>query len=152
LYPMIARRFASSGSATAFKMGALASLALLCVGALFALPAWAVFDYAIQKWYPAYMQARSLLPIFLAIAVLRISDYWSTYLVIVGKEMPLLLTNLMLICMSLVLGWLVFQTPGARIELKQAAYFAGTLALAGYLCAAFLAFWMNRRSSTHQTV
>jgi O-antigen/teichoic acid export membrane protein len=95
LFPMLSRRFARSGHHAAVSAGARISIALLLAGTVIALPAWAVLDYAVSRWFPAYSEARAILPVLLGVAVLRVSDFWSSVLIITGLESRLLRVNLL---------------------------------------------------------
>jgi O-antigen/teichoic acid export membrane protein len=140
LYPLLARRFASGGREAAFRVGAAASLGLLLAGIVVALPLWAVLDIAIERGFPAYADSRLLLPAFLAIAVLRVSDFWSSYLVIVGLEVRVLVLN---VSAALAAGavWWVWRGPGTvAVGLADIAALAVLLAVAGYAVAATAAW------------
>jgi O-antigen/teichoic acid export membrane protein len=94
IYPLLARRFAGSGPGAAYRVCSYASLGLLVGGAILALPAFLLIDAAIVRWFPAYDGARTLLPIFFGIAVLRVSDFWSSFLIITRRERTLIAINL----------------------------------------------------------
>lgn len=93
-YPSLARRFALSGSTQAFRLAAGLSLGLLALSAMASLPLYLAAEWAVEHWYEDYQQAIDLLPIMLAVAALRIADFWSSYATIAGKERRLLLFNL----------------------------------------------------------
>ena len=140
LFPLLARRFAHLGPAAAYRIGAKASLGMLLVGGLAALPVWYLLDAAILRWFAVYSGARTLLPAFLAIAVLRVSDFWSSYLVIVGKEARLLGLNL-LTALGTGLVWWVWRRPdAASVGPLDIAALAMLLAVAGYAVAAAAAW------------
>lgn len=95
VFPLLARRFASTGSTTAFRISARASIGALVVGAAAAVPAWWMLSSAIVHWFPRYAEATLLLPPLLLVAVLRLSDFWSSYLIIAGFEYRLLVIQLL---------------------------------------------------------
>ena len=144
LYPMLARRYASGGRAAAFRIGAGASLGLLAAGIAASLPLWALLDYAITHWFPAYADARTLLPIFLVVAVLRVSDFWSSFMVVAGREAWLLVLNLSSVILSTAFWWLMTQPSRATLSTEQVAMLALLLATSGYGAVA-LAAWRCAR-------
>lgn len=94
VFPLLARRYGVSGSAAAFADCARYSLGLLALAAALSVPAWFFFNSAIDRWYPAYADSGGLLALLLAVAALRVSDFWTSYLIVVGKERLLLKLNL----------------------------------------------------------
>lgn len=94
LFPSLARRFASDGRPATFSMSAKVSIIMLLAGGIFAVPIWFALREIISHWFPAYEIALPLLPLFLAIAALRVSDYWTSYMIIAGLERRLLWLNL----------------------------------------------------------
>lgn len=90
VYPMIARRFALHGTEAAFRLCCWASVVSLVAGLLLAWPAHLVAELAITRWFPAYQPAIGLLWPLLAAGVLRVADYWSSFLMICNHERTLL--------------------------------------------------------------
>ena len=140
LFPFLARCFGSQGGLIAFDATARASLALLACGAVLALPLWLLLDYSISRWFVVYQEVRSLLPIFLFISVLRVSDFWSSYLLVVGREARLLLLNLLSLPVATV-AWLLLAKPEADdLRIDQVALLALLLAAIGYAVGAWAAW------------
>ena len=95
IFPLLARRFAINGKLACFRVAARTSIILLVMGAIAAWPTLWVIDAVIFHWYPDYTSATSLLSYFIWVAVLRVSDFWSSYLIVVGYEKRLLSVNLL---------------------------------------------------------
>lgn len=140
LYPMLARRYASSGGGSAFNISVRASMGLLAGGIVVALPLWALLDHGIARWFAAYDDARALLPMFLVIALLRVSDFWSSYLVVVGREARLLLLNLLSAAVAVAVWWLLARPDAGPLGAGQAALLALLLTVSGYGAAAAAAW------------
>jgi O-antigen/teichoic acid export membrane protein len=149
LYPMLARRYATDGGLRTFGMSARASLGLLAGGALAALPFWTLLDLGIARWFPAYAEARSLLPVFLVIAVLRVSNFWSSYLVVVGREGRLLILNLMSAGAAAATWWLLAPPSAGELRADQIALLALLLSASGYAVVA-LAAWHHAQTSREE--
>lgn len=95
VFPLLARNFAINGKLACFRVAARTSIILVVMGAVAAWPALWVIDAVIFRWYPDYSSATSLLGFFIWVAVLRLSDFWSSYLIVVGHEKRLLSVNLL---------------------------------------------------------
>jgi O-antigen/teichoic acid export membrane protein len=94
VFPLLARRYGLAGPVAAFADCARYSLGLLAVATVMSVPTWFLFTRAMDHWYPAYAGSGGLLAVLLIVASLRVSDFWASYLIIVGKERLLLKLNL----------------------------------------------------------
>lgn len=144
-FPLLARRFASTGSATAFRLCARASIGLLLAFALVSWPAGWLLEVAVLRWFPAYADATSIIGIFLWVAALRISDFWGSYLIIVGKEKRLLLVYLG-VGILVFAAWMYRVNVWANqgITIGDIAWLAVALSVAGYI-ASLLTAWSAKR-------
>jgi len=145
-YPLLARRFASFGKLTAFSISMRASAAILISGGMLAIPVWLLMDASIARWFSAYEPARTLLPFFLAIAVLRVSDFWSSFMVIVGLEARLLWLNIGAALIGTVL-WLAITLPWRTQQngLETVGLLAVFLTLSNYLVTAVASWHASKR-------
>jgi O-antigen/teichoic acid export membrane protein len=146
IYPLLARRFAAFGRDVAFSVCVRVSAAAFALSIVVALPAYYLIEYAIRRWYPPYVDATPLLPLFLAIAAFRMSDFWSSFLLIVGQEGRLLRANLVA-TVSAVAIWIVLVHPGrgAPVSSYEVAGLAVLLTLCAYAAVAAAA-WRARRA------
>lgn len=144
LFPLLARCFAIRGGAIAYGTTVKASLSLLACGVLMSLPLWALLDYAITRWFVAYQEARSLLPVFLVIAVLRLSDFWSSFLIVIGYEARLLTLNFLGASVAIVLWMLLIRLEADVLQINQVASLALLLATIGYAVVAWAAWNYSR--------
>lgn len=137
VYPLLARRFAEHGCRVAFGVCLRVSTAILIVGAVTAVPLYLILDYGIDRWYPRYGDARALIPLFLAIAVLRVSDFWTSFLLIAGLEAQLLKLNICAMAFGL-LGWLgLLRVWNVEpMTLHQVSWLAALLTVGAYMMAA----------------
>ena len=145
VYPMLARRFASSGRAASFRIAAGASIGLLLACVITFWPAYWLLNAVVMRWFPAYAESTTIFGIFIFVAALRLSDFWSSHLMIVGRERRLLLVNFTvgaIVCG----GWFyLFATEvNGPIEMRDLAWLAGILAVVSYL-AAVVAALADRR-------
>lgn len=144
LFPLLARCFAMRGGAIAYSTTLKASLFLFAGGALASLPLWALLDYSITRWFVAYQEARSLLPIFLIIAVLRLSDFWSSYLLVIGQEARLLTINFLSASVA-TLAWILWTRCDENVlQINQVALLALLLTAMSYAVAAWAAWYYSR--------
>jgi O-antigen/teichoic acid export membrane protein len=144
LFPLLARCFAMQGGVIAYRTTFKASLFLFAGGALTMLPLWALLDYAITKWFVAYQDARSLLPVFLVISVLRLSDFWSSYLLVIGREARLLTLNFLSASVA-ILAWVLWIRRAEDVlQINQVAFLALLLTAVGYAVAGWAAWYYSR--------
>jgi O-antigen/teichoic acid export membrane protein len=138
-YPLLARRFVSHGSSGALRVCATLSSAALAVGLLCVVPAWAILAHAIPRWFPVYANTVALLPLFLGVALLRVSDFWSSYLLIVGRENRLLTLNCTVAVLSIGI-WVALVHPWApaSLQLREVALLAVVMTVCGYVAVAGL--------------
>lgn len=145
MFPLVARRYAEGGIAAGMRTAAGASLGLLAAGLLLAPPLGWALDAGIERWFTAYDGARALIPIFLVVAVLRVSDFWTSLLLVAGLEVRLLVLQLLA---GLAIGslWLLAMPAAGRERLGTVdlAWLAAALALGGYLVTV-LACWHAAR-------
>lgn len=145
LYPALSQRYALEGEAVAFAASARASLALLGLAIVLCLPAYFIAQFAVSRFYAAYTPALVIMPVLLAVSCLRVSDFWSSFLMICGYERQLLGTQLvagLLIC-ALWFGYVAAR--GGAVALEDFAWLAFWLAGATYAGAAGAAWWSQHR-------
>lgn len=149
VYPMLARRFATQQAAGAFRVCVQVSLVLLGACLAGALPTWWLLDLAVTRWYAAYAPALPLLPLFIAIAALRLSDFWSSFMVIVGRERQLLALNIGAGLTALVV-WLVWSRPwsGSGLALWDIAVLGALFAVCNHAAVALSAWRIGRVVNT----
>ena len=93
-FPILARTFATSGVTPTYRLCMTMSCALLICAIVLAFPVWVLCKFGISRWFPAYGASIILVPLFIAVAVLRIADFWSSFMVIIGYETKLIVVNL----------------------------------------------------------
>jgi O-antigen/teichoic acid export membrane protein len=116
VYPMVARRFATAGLASAFRLAATTSLGLLGAAAAASVPVYFAAGWAIARWYPNYQPAIALLPVLLAVCCLRVSDFWSAFLA-VSRHERLLLALHSTVAVVACGGWLAWaRQSGLKVD------------------------------------
>ncbi|NYT38027.1 hypothetical protein ERD78_14185 [Allopusillimonas soli] len=109
-YPMLARRFAANGAMAAFRVSWKLSVGLGVAGIVAYGPAYLALTAGTRLLYPQYAESAGLMAIFLVVGILRISDFWSSFLVITGQESRLLLLNVLSVILGLT-TWVVWAQP-----------------------------------------
>lgn len=146
VFPMIARRFALHGIRPAFRVTFIATTGMLAVFLTAIIPSVFIADLAIQNVYPAYSAAIAIIPVLSIAAALRVSDFWSSFLVITGNERTSLAINVAAVVISLGLWWATtgFYTASQSLGL---AYLAALIALATYFCSFAASYQFAKRAN-----
>lgn len=147
VYPMLARQFATTGPTASFRIAAGASMGLLLACAITFWPAYWLINAVVMRWFPAYAESIGIFGLFMWVAALRLSDFWSSHLLIVGHERRLLLVNFTTGVIVFIV-WSYFFASGVNgsVEMNELAWLAMTLALTSYLAAAVTA-WKTVRNA-----
>lgn len=145
IFPMLARRFANAGAAASFRTAAAMSISLLSACAITSWPVYWLLNAVVMRWFPTYSESASIFGLFIFVVALRLSDFWSSHLVIVGREKRLMLVTFTVGAIVLG-GWLyVFAPSGHGVTgMADVAWLAVALTVVGYL-AAFVTAWTTRK-------
>ncbi len=141
IYPLLARRYASSGHRESYRLCCQISSALLVLSLILGLPICALLNVGIRRWFPAYVPGLELIPIFIGVAILRISDFWTSFMIVAGLETRLLLLNMAAIVGGTVF-WLFWQHN--NINLIEIGFLAIILSGSNYMLTT-LAAWQTTR-------
>lgn len=142
-YPLLARRFAIGGRKGAFRVCVILSFGVLITVTMGMVPGWFFLDWAVHRWFREYSMATAILPLFFVVALIRISDFWSSYLVIVGQERQLLKINVGIVFVGSAV-WVIVSRPWlGALSLQDVAFLAVIYAVLSYLATAILA-WHSR--------
>lgn len=134
LLPLVARRSATGQAGGALRLTALISGALLAAASLAGVVVGLVAAYAVERWLPKYAAALPLLPPILAAAALRVSDFWSSLLIVRKRENALLAAQTagVIVCLA---GFAVWKRsmgmPATPLALAWLAFAAALLSLLG---------------------
>jgi O-antigen/teichoic acid export membrane protein len=143
VYPMIARRLTLAGPRAAWRLAAFASLAMFALSAVLIAPALWAAGLVVNRFLPDYADA---LPLFLPMAIaaaLRLSDFWSSLLIIGGRERAALSATLA--CLVVVMAvW--FMLVGDAVTGLDLAWLAVATALAVQLTSFVLCFTARLRT------
>jgi O-antigen/teichoic acid export membrane protein len=144
-FPFLARTFATSGVAPTYRLCMTMSCTLLICSIAMSFPIWMLCRFGVSRWFSAYKASLILVPLFIAAAGLRIADFWSSFIVIIGYEARLILANLTAIILSLGL-WAVWVRPwvSANIGLWQIGLLAALFSACNYLFVMGAAWYARR--------
>jgi O-antigen/teichoic acid export membrane protein len=148
-YPMLARLYAREGQRACFVLCSKLSLIALAGSLVLAIPAYFVLDAAVRRWYPAYDVALALLAPFLLVAAFRVSDFWSSYMMITGFQGRLLKVNLLAGAAAASLWAAAVRPwePAGRAP-GQFASLAVLLAVIGYAAVVFASWRCSREGAS----
>ncbi|MDP9087171.1 MAG: hypothetical protein M3O26_00290 [Pseudomonadota bacterium] len=144
IFPFLARSYASRGVAPTYRICAGVSCILLLWSAVLAVPAMLLIKYAIARWFPDYRDSIALVPLFILVGATRISDLWTSFMVIVGRERQLIVLNSLAVSVSVGL-WCAYVRPwsGTGPGLWEVGVLAALLSGCNYLLLAGAA-WRAR--------
>jgi O-antigen/teichoic acid export membrane protein len=144
-FPFLARTFASAGVPPTYRLCMTMSCTLVIASIAVSFPIWILCKIGIIRWFPAYAASLVLIPLFIAVAVLRIADFWSSFMVIIGYEARLIVVNVAAMILSLGL-WIIWVKPWASLDfgLWQIGLLAALLSACNYLLVMGAA-WHARR-------
>jgi O-antigen/teichoic acid export membrane protein len=146
LFPLISRRYWASSSREAFQLSAVLSLGLAVVGAAAAAALAPFVDMVIDRWFPQQVGAIALVEPLLIAAVLRVADFWSSFLLVIRRETLLLNLQIATLIGASLIYWVATagrgQTPTAQsLSLLAVGLSAGNFVLCG------AAAWLNRETT-----
>ena len=150
LLPLLARRRAEALEASAYRLTWLVSLALLAGGLALTGPLAWLIGMAIDRFMPQYGGAVALLAPMLLAAVLRLSDFWTSLLIVVEREGLVLVSQLAaaVIAIAGYLAWLVAAgVAPAPLSLAWLAFAAALLSHAAGAAGVYACWWRARRQA-----
>lgn len=140
-FPYVAVRFEKQGSRAAFAVCATIAFWIGLLLLVLSIPAFLFISFAIEAWFPEYHSAIPLIPIFLCIGILRVSDFWRTFMLVCGLERKLVYFNSLNLAAAIAFV-VAADASGflAQIDSVKVAYlallinlmFVGTTALASF--------------------
>jgi O-antigen/teichoic acid export membrane protein len=145
LFPLISRRYWSSSSREAFRLSAYLSLGLAGLGALAAAALAPFVQLAIDHWFPQQSGAVALVEPLLIAAVLRVADFWSSFLLVIRREGLLLYLQIATLAGAGAVYWIATLARGQAPTAQNLAFLAVGLAAGNFvLCGA--AAWIHRET------
>lgn len=148
LLPLLSRRRADSLEASAYRLTAVVSAALLAGGLTAVVPTAWMLTRIVEIWMPQYAEAQALwLPLLLA-AVFRVSDFWSSLLLVVEREGHLLAAQSAAVAAACLgyLAWLVVGAGGPTPT--SLAWLAVAAAVLSHVSSAAMAVYARRAASS----
>ena len=143
VYPTLSQKYALLGKKLCFSLALKLSIVTLISGIVISVIFYPVIEILISSIFKKYSAVLIIIPIFLAVAIFRISDFWSSFLIITGNEIKVLKT-LLLTAISILLCWLLFLNfEKNNFSLIAIAILALSITFVNYIA---LAFWAWKQS------
>jgi O-antigen/teichoic acid export membrane protein len=143
-FPLLARRVTQFGEAHAIRLAAAWSLGALACGLLAAVPGALFIEPAIARFFPNYGTAVAPILILIPAALLRVSDFWSSFLIVAERELLLLFGQVVALCATFSL-WLLLFGNGLLASETAFAWLALACAASAYAVSATTALWVYTR-------
>lgn len=144
LFPRLARKYAESGTQAAFRSAVAFSAALGALGLIAAPLAWICWEFTVSHWFPRYSSSITIAPMLIVVGVLRVSDYWSSFLIIIGQEARLLRATTISAVIAASAWWCIFGLT-STISITAIVWMALILAAVVYLSVMTLAWKESKR-------
>lgn len=134
VFPQLARTLAVSGRRTTFLLCSKYCCALGGIGIISAPLVWLGWVIAVRHWYPAYESSNTLAIIFIISGILRCSDFWGSYLIIVGSELKLKFATIIALSISFTVWYVLFiKTQEHLPTMTSIAWLACIIAVCTYI-------------------
>jgi O-antigen/teichoic acid export membrane protein len=146
-YPYVARRYVRAGKEDAFKVCFKISVAILVLGFAAIIPFWIAMHYAVVFWYPRYVPSLDLLIFLLPVTVVRLSDFWTTFLLISHHEGLLFKLNFaaLVIAVALFIA-LGYYGTGHSVVMQDAARLACLITAMTYIALSGGAWFIRKQT------
>ncbi|WP_441601525.1 hypothetical protein [Ensifer sp. 2YAB10] len=137
LFPSLAAQIYHQGAQAVRERTGKTSLGFLLVLGVLAVPGYLMIRWGIGAYFPQYLGVLAYIPLFLAAAAFRASDFWANYFVISGKTRILFACQIAVLLGSLLVWAVTFCYP-AMPPLMRLSILTLTLAVLSF-CFGFVA-------------
>ena len=141
----MSQQYALNGRQESFKYTLRVAAITFITGAFFSMLSYGIFSVLIDKAYPNYSNSKTLLPYFFIIISFRISDFWSSFLIVTRQDQKLFF--IMLFTTSFIIAmWAVTKEFNFQIlTIKDVGALALFVTVANYIMSALFA-WKSSKS------
>lgn len=144
-FPWLARRAATRGHSSALGSSAALSILVMVCAALVAVPGTLAARVVVEQHWPGFVASIDLIPVFALCAVLRLGEFWSSYLLVAGHERALLRVTLGASVVASLAWWLAFGRYSQPMTAYHMAMLPLFLTLATYVASVLASLLMARR-------
>ena len=144
-YPILSQKYAVNGRRESFVYTLKVASTTLIISAFFSLIFYYFCGILIDKFYPKYSDSKELLKYFFIIISFRISDFWSSFLIVTRQDRRLLLIMLS-VTLSTITIWAKIKDFNFQIlNIKDVGELALFITVSNYLISALFA-WKSAAS------
>jgi O-antigen/teichoic acid export membrane protein len=140
IFPAIAKRLARYGYKVAFRLVLITSGLCLFICSIMIIPCVMISHALVLRFYPDYLDSTPLIPILAIVAMLRLSDFWASLLIISGSERAGVVINTLSLAGPFAIWYLL--VPNGEATLHSVAFFALAVSVCNYLFSA-IQCWRN---------
>jgi O-antigen/teichoic acid export membrane protein len=110
LFPLLSKTHTIEGTFKTIKTTFIFSITTMILLSIAAIPGYLLIEFIINTWYQQYIKSLPIISLFIPIAILRTSDFWTSFLLITKKERKVLKINLFtLLAFSLFTTYLYYN-------------------------------------------
>lgn len=139
-YPLVARKYANDGAKSAFRFCARLSLSLLIASLFLSVFSYPIIVLIIEGFYSSYVNSLIIIPIFVIAACLRVSDFWTSYSIVTGREAQLLKATAITVLVVFIIWMVSLGIFEAGIDIFSISCLALMLAIGSYLTSILVAW------------
>ncbi len=136
-YTVLVRAYAEKGKLEAFRYVFRLSSALLLLGIVISFPAYWITQLIINNLWMQYAESIRILPYLFIISAMAVSDFYTSYLIVVREEVKLLILKLTVTLVGFFFWWVFFITE--QDALLRVTLLGFIVALFNYLFVFFMA-------------
>lgn len=139
VFPYLAKIYCIEGKKPAGQKAIKLSIGVLTLFLLLSSLAGFPVHIAIEAYFPKYVQVLEFIGLFFIIAALRISDFFTGYLILDGRERQLLKVNIFAVGISVILWWGYIQLSMSTVNLSLIIWLAFAVSSINFVGSLFLA-------------
>lgn len=132
VFPALSRNYALNGKFSAFSMACKLSFGIFIIGILVSYISLEILYLIMQQYFIKYININIILPFITTAAVFRLSDFWTSYLIIIGNEKKLLFYSIFNILISLILWLLIINFDIVYINIRDISILAMFLSISSF--------------------
>lgn len=107
VFPLLAQKYANHGRQTSFKFAASISVSFMIISSIISVFCYFIIVEIVKNYFVKFSAVTGIIPVFLLAISFRVSDFWSSFMIVNGEERKMLL--IIVFNMILTIGiWVIY--------------------------------------------